>query len=206
MSKPTTEESREIAGDIDEDAIEGVLSFAAQADWMDPLAPNRMGVAVVHEYLSSGKPASFTAEEIFVACRLEGLVFSKTEIERMAERLISKTEGVMPDVCDTIKEISGKNGFEKKALGFAFQPKKKETNADEVDKNAPEPEDVPEWVGGALFYQQPPDRMIGPGLKEKTTDEFGQAFTTGGEVFVFEPENKRLRQLLAGIDISHSLK
>jgi len=189
--KPTTEESREIAEEIDEDAIEGVLTFSDRCPWFTSTAPQRIGVEGVHYYLSHGKQDAFVLEDLFLFSELEGTVFSKHEIEEMTRRLLEESSEDMP----VVDELLGTGGFQKNALGYVFQP----SVPDQVEAEIKE---MPEWVGGVVIYKQPSDRMIGPELQDLSAHEFGKQFTDGGEVLVFQPSEPRLRHLFAGVHIN----
>lgn len=197
MSIPTTEAAREAAEELPEDSVGGLLTFADDHKWFDPARPNHIGVAGLKKYLSIGKPPSFLLRDAFLFARLEE-VLSKNEIDEMAERLSSRTEDVQPHVHEEIEDIRSKGGYQKRALGVAMKPQVPDGLEEKIE------EDVPEWLVGALFYQQPSSRMIGPEIGEMELQEFVQQFTDGGHIFVFEPGESYQNQLFAGIEIIHS--
>lgn len=196
MNRPTTETARDIKEELPEDSVGGLLTFADNRNWFGSTRPQHVGIAGLKKYLSTGKPISFVLKDAFLFAELEQ-VFSKTEIDRIAERLAARTEGVQPDVHEEIQEIRSKNGYQKRALGVAMKPQVPEG----LEENTGS---IPEWVVGALFYEQPSDRMIGPELQDMELHEFGQEFTDGGHIFVFEPGPDFQDQLFTGIEINHS--
>lgn len=193
MTRPTTELSREASEEIDEDAVEGILSFASRCSWFEKTAPHRIGISGVHHYLSHSKPSDFHLEDIFVFAELENHIFSKHEIRDMVKRVSTEADQEMP----VVEELLDTGVFVKNALGFVFQPQV--PNGEEFQGK------LSDWVGGAVVYKQPSDRMIGPDLQDLSPYEFGKQFTDEGEVLVFQPSNRRLRQLLAGIELTADL-